>query len=348
MTDLPTDRDDFTALEVPLMPPAPAAPAAPTAPPISPDSPTPAAPAALSESDVESILKELRSNGLVPYSLGVTGRGFQLMLAPKEQIDTGCINLACYTSSIPIDEKIARTITLYRNESNDLNDSNIISPRRLTMFCINDCDFCNSPIAGTVNIVSICHLLGWFVCNACYSNPECFRANFIEYLNKTNTIPMQFLFDDDSKWFHNNAVILKFWRKTTESVQVTKMCHGNGWVTMYSTDDNGLDFQALYSDFYDKDLERDPTKALHIVMDKDTIDTYTEGTSDESMSVRCVSLENLFYYNPGLYADIITEPNLMEKNSPFTISLNDLSPDNKKYLDNLFAEAMKNGPKFDF
>lgn len=307
--------------------------------------------------NMNDVLGQLEKSGLMPYSLGLGPDGPQLLFAPKEQIDAGCEKILQATYSAFIDEDIMSDIKLYRGAETskastagaagatgmtDTPDVDHIKPKRLVLINASKCDFCkktyncDSPTEDSkTSLRMIEYLKGWVVCDDCVESH--FRQNYIAYLNSECAIPLEFLYD--SKWCVNRNLTFKFWRSSKKAVYLSCTEYAESRVTVIPNDRTDI---SVYTAFYDKPWESSDGAKIS----KGDYDRHIRDGSDKL--VRCVSLQNLFHHNPGLYEAIISADNLCGKNSDIKIKLDDLSPAIRENLRCAYERSKVNGPAFEF
>lgn len=298
--------------------------------------------------NMDNVLGQLEKSGLKPYSLGLGPDGPQLLFAPKEQIDAGCERILQATYSAFIDVAIMSDIELYRGAETitagmtGTADTDHIKPKRLVLISASKCDFCkktyncDSPTEDSkTSLRMVEHLKGWVVCDNCVESH--FRQNYIAYLNSECAIPLEFLYN--SKWCVNRNLTFKFWRSSKKAVYLSCTDYGESRMTVIPNDRTDI---SVYTAFYDKPWESSDGAEIS----KSDYDRHIRDGSDKL--IRCVSLQNLFYYNPGLYEAIISADNLCSKNSDIKIKLDDLSPAIRENLRRAYEDSKANGPVFEF
>jgi hypothetical protein len=229
--------------------------------------------------------------------------------------------------------------------------------RRLTFISASTCMVCDKNYCGDgdpeVHMVTIAALSGWLLCDRCIEKGWA-AEEVITALNKKQYLMLDFLFDERfrGKWLFRlgstDYVMLKFWRRSQQATFVTAFTYGDlQGHTKPLPDNTGARVDNIIDiEFIDKPLSTDPEEAKSIVLTRELVDELFADDIGKNKFSRGVSLRNLFYYNPGLYEDLMETSNLFGDSSPLMIRLSDMSGDMIQMVESQKRDSDESDGKF--
>lgn len=238
---------------------------------------------------------------------------------------TACDGVPKYIDALP-------TSSHQRAARDPSQTFNYVDPRRNTMVSMYHCQYCLTDSRNPVSEVTTSYLVGWLLCETCMAAGIGSKL-MKEYMLRSNRFSISFLSNSefDGRFSKDGKIVLKFWRKSQNGVQMT---------SSFMNDYDGT-FLTLEGDpnphfgftFKDQTIAPDPSTGRVIQVEPEIIADHVATTSDKKQS-RGIRLANLFYYNPGLYEALISSQSLFPSASQFTgITYSDLSDDVKAKIE---------------
>jgi hypothetical protein len=141
--------------------------------------------------------------------------------------------------------------------------------------------------------------------------------------------------------------MLKFWRKSQQGAYVTLISEEDALIHTMPYDDveRGVKDHILHSEFMDYQISSDPKDAQAVVLHQDAIDDIVPPEARKTPLSRGVSFRNFFYYNPGLYEDLMEAASVLPDYVTFGVSLSDM-PDLRDVMAKMKVEADTSDGKF--
>lgn len=191
---------------------------------------------------------------------------------------------------------------------------------RLIMINCTQCMICDK-MSDQISMIHLSVYYGWVVCENCVQQGYV-REEIITALDKHQKIPINFLFDEKfrGKWLFRindiDYIFLKFWRRSQQSVYVSMISRNDECYTNMLNSNSDQDGSLSRDDiigihFVDSVLSTDPKDAKSITLSQEIIEKLISTKIIQENQSRGVSLQNLFFYNPGLYEDMIGGENIL-------------------------------------